>query len=162
MILIKSKYNQFFSSCGALHCGDQINAIDQKSFDGISLSDATAVLRSCTGDFCRIEVTPTNIILEQSKDIRIQSPTTRTLLNENNRQAFYRTPNITPISSNWPTRTSYQNATKKSVNKTRHNSISESKIFIRLLHRMMNIFEKKKTHQSPIPLYRIMLSRPSL
>lgn len=123
MILIKS--NEILSSCGALHCGDQINAIDQKSFDGISLSDASAILRTCTGDFCRIEVTPTNIILEQSKDIRVQSPTTRTLLNENNRQAFYRAPNMTPISSNWSTRNSYQNVTKKSVNKTRHNSISK-------------------------------------
>lgn len=112
-------------SCGALHCGDQINAIDQKSFDGISLSEANAILRSCTGDFCRIEVTPTNIILEQTKEIRVQSPTTRTLLNENTRQAFYRTPNITPTASNWSARNSYQNTTKKSVNKTRHNSISK-------------------------------------
>lgn len=134
MILIKSIVrsltctNHF--SCGALHCGDQINAIDQKSFDGIPLSDANAILRSCTGDFCRIEVTPTNIILEQSKETRVQSPTTRNLLNENNRQAFYRTPNITPIASNWSTRNSYQNtSTKKAVTKTRHNSISKSKVY---------------------------------
>ena len=138
MILIKSKENDELSlltstnrfSCGALHCGDQINAIDQKPFDGIPLAEAHAILRSCTGDFCRIEVTPTNIILEQSKETRVQSPTTRTLLNENNRQAFYRTSNITPSAPNWSSaRNSYQNVTKKSVNKTRHNSISTYEVF---------------------------------
>ncbi len=60
--------------CGALHCGDQINAIDQKSFDGMSLMDANAILRSCTSDFCRIEVTPAsafaslNIIHESTQN----------------------------------------------------------------------------------------------
>lgn len=49
--------------CGALHCGDQINGIDQKSFDGISLLDANTILRSCTGDFCRIEVTPASALV---------------------------------------------------------------------------------------------------
>lgn len=53
--------NQLFR-CGALHCGDQINAIDQKSFDGMSLMDANAILRLCTGDFCRIEVTPASAL----------------------------------------------------------------------------------------------------
>ncbi len=48
--------------CGALHCGDQINAIDQKSFDGMSLTEGNSILRSCTGDFCRIEVTPANVL----------------------------------------------------------------------------------------------------
>jgi len=48
--------------CGALHCGDQINAIDQKAFDGISLTEANAILRSCTSDFCHIEVTPTSAL----------------------------------------------------------------------------------------------------
>ncbi|CAF0828269.1 unnamed protein product [Rotaria sp. Silwood1] len=113
--------------CGALHCGDQINAIDQKSFDGISLFDANTILRSCTGDFCRIEVTPANIILEQSNEIRIQPSTNRTLLNETNRQTFYRAPSNNPISinnTNWTVRNSYQNISKKPINKTRHNSIS--------------------------------------
>ena len=59
--------------CGALHCGDQLNGIDQKSFTGISLTEANAVLRSCIGDFCRIEVTPVstlaamNIIVDPSQ-----------------------------------------------------------------------------------------------
>ena len=50
------------SSCGALHSGDQINAIDKKSFDGISLVEANAILRACTGDFCHIEVTPSSAL----------------------------------------------------------------------------------------------------
>ncbi len=66
------KKNQ--SRCGALHCGDQINAIDQKAFDGISLIDANAILRTCISDFCRIEVTPasalasSNMIIEQTQN----------------------------------------------------------------------------------------------
>jgi C-terminal processing protease CtpA/Prc len=126
-------YKNIFS-CGALHCGDQINAIDQKSFEGMSLTEANAILRSCTGDFCRIEVTPSNtlassnIMMEQSNDIRIHSPTNRGLFNENNRQTFYRTPSMNPMQGNngsWTMRNSYQNIAKKSVNKTRHNSISK-------------------------------------
>ncbi|CAM4756839.1 unnamed protein product [Rotaria magnacalcarata] len=108
--------------CGALHCGDQINAIDQKLFDNISLFEANTVLRSCTGDFCRIEVTPSNIILEQSNEIRVQPSPNRTSLNEHNRQTFYRPPSIN--NTNWTTRNSYQNIAKKTINKTRHNSIS--------------------------------------
>lgn len=50
-------------SCGALHCGDQINAVDQKSFIGISLAEANNILRSCLGDFCRIEVTPASMLV---------------------------------------------------------------------------------------------------
>jgi hypothetical protein len=70
----KYYYNKNKSRCGALHCGDQINAIDQKSFDGISLIEANAILRTCTGDFCRIEITPTNalaslnMIIEQAQN----------------------------------------------------------------------------------------------
>ncbi|CAF5211662.1 unnamed protein product, partial [Rotaria magnacalcarata] len=97
--------------CGALHCGDQINAIDQKLFDNISLFEANTVLRSCTGDFCRIEVTPSNIILEQSNEIRVQPSPNRTSLNEHNRQTFYRPPSIN--NTNWTTRNSYQNIAKK-------------------------------------------------
>ncbi|CAF1186961.1 unnamed protein product [Adineta ricciae] len=115
--------------CGALHCGDQINAIDQKPFDGMSLSEANSILRSCTGDFCRIEVTPSNIILEQVNDIQINSSIGRSFLNENSRQAFYRTPSANPLSSstsnsNWSMRNSYQNLPRKSMTKTRHNSMS--------------------------------------
>ena len=57
--------------CGALHRGDQINAINGKLFNDISLIEANAILRACTNDFCRIEITPTsalassNMILEQ-------------------------------------------------------------------------------------------------
>jgi hypothetical protein len=56
-----------------LHCGDQVNAIDQKTFAGLSLAEANAILRLCTGDFCRIEVTPAtmlaalNVMLEPSQ-----------------------------------------------------------------------------------------------
>lgn len=123
-------------SCGALHCGDQINAIDQKSFDGILLSEANNILRACTGDFCRIEVTPSNIIVEQSNEIRMQSPTNRALLNENHRQTFYRTPLMNPISVNntsWSMRNSCQNIAKKPINKTRHNSISKKNIYLLLI-----------------------------
>ena len=86
------------------------------------------MLRSCTGDFCRIEVTPSNIILEQSNEIRVQSPINRALVNENSRQAFYRTPAIPPMSTNnanWTIRNSFQNIARKPINKTRHNSISK-------------------------------------
>ncbi|CAF3827601.1 unnamed protein product [Adineta steineri] len=115
--------------CGALHCGDQINAIDQKSFDTMSLTEANTILRSCTGDFCRIEVTPSNIIVEQTNEIRLHSPTNRTFLNETNRQSFYRTPSNNLLSmnnnnNNWSMRNSYQSLPKKSMHKTRHNSIS--------------------------------------
>jgi hypothetical protein len=72
----KNVYLEFKSRCGALHCGDQINALDQKSFDGMLLMDANAILRSSIGDFCRIEVTPAstfaalNIIVESSPQNR--------------------------------------------------------------------------------------------
>ncbi|CAF5198490.1 unnamed protein product, partial [Rotaria magnacalcarata] len=46
----------------------------------------------------------------------------RTSLNEHNRQTFYRPPSIN--NTNWTTRNSYQNIAKKTINKTRHNSIS--------------------------------------
>ena len=94
----------------------------------MNLAEAHAILRSCTGDFCRIEVTPSNIILDQSNEIPIHSSTNRTVLNENNRQTFYRTPSNNPIPPNhhnWIMRTSYQNIPKKTMNKTRHNSISK-------------------------------------
>ncbi|CAF4495568.1 unnamed protein product, partial [Rotaria magnacalcarata] len=39
--------------CGALHCGDQINAIDDKSFTDITLVEANTIIQSCKGDFCR-------------------------------------------------------------------------------------------------------------
>jgi hypothetical protein len=48
--------------CGALHSGDQINSIDQKSFVGLSLAEANGILRACTGEFCRIEVTPACLV----------------------------------------------------------------------------------------------------
>jgi hypothetical protein len=125
----KNKHQfQKLRSCGALHCGDQINAIDQKSFDGIPLSDANTILRSCIGDFCRIEVTPSNIILDQSNEIHAQSPINRALINENNRLAFYRTPPNPPMSTNsnnWTPRNHFQTNGRKPINKTRHNSISK-------------------------------------
>ena len=128
-IFLKKSKHKFrkLRSCGALHCGDQINAIDQKSFDGISLSEANAILRSCIGDFCRIEVTPSNIILDQSNEIHVQSPINRALINETHRQAFYRTPAIPslPTTNNWTTKNNFQNGTRKPINKTRHNSISK-------------------------------------
>ena len=129
-------------SCGALHCGDQINAIDQKSFEGMSLIEANAILRSCIGDFCRIEVTPSNLILDPSNDLRSSSISHRTLMNENNRQAFYRQPvghslsaNSNTNNTNWSMRTNYQNIPKKSMNKTRHNSISRSNLTRKKLQR---------------------------
>ncbi len=101
--------------CGALHCGDQINAIDQKLFDGISLIEANAILRSCTGDFCRIEVTPASALV--SFDNRGFN---------NDHQIFSRQ----PMSMNpWMMKNNYQNLTRKSINKTRHNSMSKENQF---------------------------------
>lgn len=124
--------------CGALHCGDQINAIDQKSFDGISLNEANQILRSCTGDFCRIEVTPTstlaisNVMVEPSPpsvETSIPSSNCRSMFNESSRQAFYRTPLTHSLQSNsnnnWTMRNNYQSTGKKSISKMRHNSISK-------------------------------------
>lgn len=127
--------------CGALHCGDQINAIDQKSFDGISLNEANQILRSCTGDFCRIEVTPattlniSNSMFESSIESSMPSSSSsssnsRAMFNESNRQAFYRTPlnhpmQTNPMNNNWTMRNNYQSPAKKSINKMRHNSISK-------------------------------------
>lgn len=60
--------------CGALHCSDQINGIDDKSFNDISIIEANAIVQSCTSDFCRIEVTPAsalasmNMIIDQSQN----------------------------------------------------------------------------------------------
>jgi hypothetical protein len=74
----------------------------------------------------------------------MQSPINRAFLNENNRQAFYRTPSINPIPSNntsWTMRNSYQNIARKSVNKTRHNSISKKKIYLLLF---IYLIPKKK------------------
>lgn len=115
--------------CGALHCGDQVNAIDQKPFDNMSLLEANAILRSCTGDFCRVEVTPSNIIADQTIDGQLAPPISRSVLNESTRQAFYRTPSNNPLlngSHNWSMRNSYQNLPKKTMTKTRHNSISKA------------------------------------
>jgi len=49
--------------------------------------------------------------------------------------------------NNWTMRNSYQNIARKSVNKTRHNSISKRKKFI------LFIFLQKKTHQNRIEFY---------
>ncbi len=97
----------------------------------MSLLDANAILRSCTGDFCRIEVTPSNLIFEQSNEIRIHSPTNRTFLTENHRPTFYRTPSMNPVPTNntiWTIRNGYQNLPRKSMSKTRHNSISKKNL----------------------------------
>ncbi|CAF1493619.1 unnamed protein product, partial [Adineta steineri] len=140
--------------CGALHCGDQINAIDQKSFDTMSLTEANTILRSCTGDFCRIEVTPSNIIVEQTNEIRLHSPTNRTFLNETNRQSFYRTPSNNLLSmnnnnNNWSMRNSYQSLPKKSMHKARHNSIS-----LRSLDRL-STSTNNKTSPSVMKMYNL-------
>ncbi len=124
--------------CGALHCGDQINAIDQKSFDGMSLMDANAILRSCTSDFCRIEVTPAsafaslNIIHESTQNRGLKKYSNIQIflafffsivtMNDNVSQTLYRPP---IQMNNWTMRNNYQNLGRKSLAKTRHNSISK-------------------------------------
>ncbi|CAF1103509.1 unnamed protein product [Rotaria sordida] len=106
--------------CGALHCGDQINGIDEKSFMDISLIEANTILQSCTSDFCRIEVTPAsaltslNMIIDQTQNRGI-------IMNDNN----YSTSYCSPMQmNNWIMRNNYQNLNRKSLNKTRHNSMS--------------------------------------
>ncbi|CAF1078989.1 unnamed protein product [Didymodactylos carnosus] len=99
--------------CGALRCGDQINAIDQKSFDNIALNDANNVLRSCTGEFCRIEVTPSSFT-------RSPDPSShRVSINDNS--TFQRAPSLNTM-GNWTIRNSFQNIARKPT-KARHNSI---------------------------------------
>ncbi|CAF0989987.1 unnamed protein product [Rotaria sordida] len=106
--------------CGALHCGDQINGIDEKSFMDISLIEANTILQSCTSDFCRIEVTPAsaltslNMIIDQTQNRGI-------IMNDNNYSTSYRSP---MQMNNWIMRNNYQNLNRKSLNKTRHNSMS--------------------------------------
>ncbi|CAF2332315.1 unnamed protein product [Rotaria sp. Silwood2] len=105
--------------CGALHCGDQINAIDEKSFIDISLVEANSILQSCTGDFCRIEVTPASALT--LLNMIIDQPLNRVSMIDNNHQISYRS----PMSMNgWTMRNNYQNLSRKSLNKTRHNSMS--------------------------------------
>ncbi len=147
---IESSFVVVIYSCGALHCGDQINAIDQKSFDGMSLAEANAVLRACIGEFCRIEVMPAssfgphNMIIDQPVEPRLQSPQSRgrsrlfqfdiyrkmssVLVSDSSRQTCYRAPASTPLPlshGTWTVRNSYQNITRKSSHKTRHNSMSK-------------------------------------
>ncbi|CAF1005411.1 unnamed protein product [Rotaria sp. Silwood1] len=105
--------------CGALHCGDQINAIDEKSFLDITLVEANTILQSCTGDFCRIEVTPASALT--SLNMIIDQPQNRVTMNDNNHQICYRSSMQT---NGWTMRNNYQNHNRKSLNKTRHNSMS--------------------------------------
>ncbi|CAF0850655.1 unnamed protein product [Didymodactylos carnosus] len=99
--------------CGALRCGDHINAIDQKSFDNVTINDANNVLRSCTGEFCRIELTPSSFT-------RSPDPLHRVSINDNT--TFQRAPSSNSM-GNWTMRNSFQNIARKST-KARHNSIS--------------------------------------
>ncbi|CAM4794610.1 unnamed protein product [Rotaria magnacalcarata] len=103
--------------CGALHCGDQINAIDDKSFTDITLVEANTIIQSCKGDFCRIEVTPASVLT--SMNIIVDQSQNR--VNENNHQAYYRSPIQT---NNWTLRNNYQHPTRKQISKARHSSIS--------------------------------------
>ncbi|CAF2159920.1 unnamed protein product [Rotaria magnacalcarata] len=103
--------------CGALHCGDQINAIDDKSFTDITLVEANTIIQSCKGDFCRIEVTPASVLT--SMNIIVDQSQNR--VNENNHQAYYRSP---IQANNWTLRNNYQHPTRKQISKARHSSIS--------------------------------------
>ncbi|CAF0852285.1 unnamed protein product [Adineta ricciae] len=105
--------------CGALHSGDQINAIDKKSFDGISLIEANAILRACTGDFCHIEVTPSSALA--SLHMIVEQPQSRAPINDNNHSSLYR-PSVQINSS--MTRSNYHTQSRKSLNKARQNSMS--------------------------------------
>ncbi len=58
-------------------------------------------------------------------------------MNDNVSQTFYRTP---IQMNNWTMRNNYQNLARKSINKTRHNSISKKNIFF---------FISKKKRKNP-------------
>lgn len=105
----------------------------------MSLTDANAILRSCTGDFCRIEVTPAsamtglNVIVEptSNRSMRRRTNLNQTnylhsivlaTLNNNSPPTFYRS--MLPTAG-WSMRNNYPNLGRKSFVKARHNSISE-------------------------------------
>ncbi|CAF1324735.1 unnamed protein product [Adineta steineri] len=107
--------------CGALHSGDQINAVDQKPFDGISLMEANAIVRACTGDFCHIEVTPASALAAQHMIVETTQNRGTINNNDSNHQSYYR-PAVQINSSTM--KNNHQNIPRKLNNKTRHNSIS--------------------------------------